>query len=230
MPNVVIQQYRPSAQQILSAVQGIVERPQATLIVKERPPEGSEVFGGVPYEGRRLKDYDRGLAYLADVAGRRPFVNQVFLGGACDPTTWRQDLAIPILKGDGCAFFNPQVREWDESCIAKEAQAKAESFILLFVFDEQTRGLATIVEVVENVEAGRRVVISRGFLRPGLVIAGQEVNMEEAMDINMARSELFGWAAARGAWVLPTVEDAVDECVRQMEAAAEDNVVSDIYE
>ena len=36
----------------------------------------------------------------------------VFLGGSCDPTTWRKDLAIPHLKAAGITFYNPQVEHW----------------------------------------------------------------------------------------------------------------------
>lgn len=32
---------------------------------------------------------------------------QIFLGGSCNPTTWRQDIAIPILKNRGITYFNP---------------------------------------------------------------------------------------------------------------------------
>ena len=32
---------------------------------------------------------------------------QVFLGGSCNPTTWRQDIAIPVLKSWGITYFNP---------------------------------------------------------------------------------------------------------------------------
>lgn len=32
---------------------------------------------------------------------------EVFLGGSCNPTTWRQDIAIPTLKSLGITYFNP---------------------------------------------------------------------------------------------------------------------------
>jgi len=93
-------------------------------------------------------------------------VNQVFLGGACDPTTWRQDIAIPILE-------------------------------LLFVFDPQTRAIANLNEAVEFMLAGQqKVVLVASYVEPGQVIAGQKLTPEEAMDINIARSELFEIAKA----------------------------------
>jgi len=104
--------------------------------------------------------------YLHDLASRRTLVNQVFLGGACDPTTWRQDIAIPILE-------------------------------LLFVFDPQTRAIANLNEAVEFMLAGQqKVVLVASYVEPGQVIAGQKLTPEEAMDINIARSELFEIAKA----------------------------------
>lgn len=31
----------------------------------------------------------------------------VFLGGSCNPTTWRGDIAIPMLKQLSITFYNP---------------------------------------------------------------------------------------------------------------------------
>lgn len=32
---------------------------------------------------------------------------EVFLGGSCNPTTWRADIAIPALKKLGITYYNP---------------------------------------------------------------------------------------------------------------------------
>jgi hypothetical protein len=32
---------------------------------------------------------------------------EVFLGGSCNPTTWRADVAIPELEKLDISFFNP---------------------------------------------------------------------------------------------------------------------------
>lgn len=34
-------------------------------------------------------------------------VPEVFLGGSCNPTTWRADVAIPTLQKLGISFYNP---------------------------------------------------------------------------------------------------------------------------
>lgn len=32
---------------------------------------------------------------------------EVFLGGSCNPTTWRADVAMPELQKLGISFYNP---------------------------------------------------------------------------------------------------------------------------
>jgi hypothetical protein len=34
----------------------------------------------------------------------------VFLGGSCNPTTWRQDIAMPTFDDKEVKYYNPQVR------------------------------------------------------------------------------------------------------------------------
>ncbi|KAL5109147.1 hypothetical protein TcWFU_006968 [Taenia crassiceps] len=72
----------------------------------------------------------------------------VFLGGACNPTTWRKDIAIPFLEAHRIPYFNPQCDEWRPELVAQEAAAKERASCLLFVFQPHlTRGLASLVEV-----------------------------------------------------------------------------------
>ena len=35
------------------------------------------------------------------------FLNAVFLGGSCKPTTWRDDYAVPFFSQCGISFYNP---------------------------------------------------------------------------------------------------------------------------
>lgn len=48
----------------------------------------------------------------------------VFLGGSCGNTVWRQDLVIPYLKKRGITYYNPQRSVWSENLIYEEAKAK----------------------------------------------------------------------------------------------------------
>jgi len=213
MPKVRIT--RNSAQAIVEAAYAIAKKPGAELVV-EYSTEGME--------GRQKKDYDRALSYLHDLANRDEMVNQVFLGGSCDPTTWRQDKAIPFLKDKGCAYYNPQVEEWKPELMEIEAKAKLTSAVLLFVLDSQTRALATLNEVIEFVVRGRqKVIVVMDFVAPGTEIEGQEITPEEAQDINMARTQMAKHARDHGAQVYNTLMLALIHVVAALRKNEEDH-------
>ncbi|VDD74633.1 unnamed protein product [Mesocestoides corti] len=115
----------------------------------------------------------------------------LFLGGACNPTTWRQEKAIPVLEQEKIPYYNPQVEEWSPELIALEREAKERSFLLLFVFDPNlTRGLASLVEVAYLAALGRRLVIVRPNIKKLRVMAtGNRISRIEAKCI----AEAFQW-------------------------------------
>lgn len=41
---------------------------------------------------------------------------EVFLGGSCNPTTWRADVAIPALSKLGISYYNPVSKNILDSC------------------------------------------------------------------------------------------------------------------
>ncbi|KAL9705372.1 hypothetical protein quinque_008890 [Culex quinquefasciatus] len=57
---------------------------------------------------------------------------EVFLGGSCNPTTWRADIAIPTLNLLGISFYNPQVSEWTPDLLELEHRAKEKARVLFF--------------------------------------------------------------------------------------------------
>ena len=71
----------------------------------------------------------------------------VFLGGSCNPTTWRKDLAIPHFKSAGITFYNPQQSNWVPEMIELEHQAKQTSRLLFFVANEKTRNVVSMIEI-----------------------------------------------------------------------------------
>lgn len=127
---------------------------------------------------------------------------QVFLGGSCDPTTWRTDVSIPLLTGEGVAFYNPQVPNYSEldaqykaegikGGIAEvEAVAKAESQELLFIIDGQTRAVASILEATEYVVSGRSVALVIDDIPDKTEVQGQVITGRELKDLNRARNYL----------------------------------------
>ena len=113
---------------------------------------------------------------------------QVFLGGSCNPTTWRKDVAIPSLTKAGVSFYNPQVENWSPELVAVEAAAKKEAEVLLFVIDGQTRAIASMLEAAEYISTGRRVVLVVQNIADGTEIAGSKVTGGELKDLNRARA------------------------------------------
>ena len=81
---------------------------------------------------------------------------KVFLGGTCDNTTWREEL-IKLLK---IQYFNPVVKNWDESCqIEEERQKDIECDFQLYVITPEMTGLFSIAEVTEAaINIGERCI------------------------------------------------------------------------
>uniref|UniRef100_A0A5S6R0F1 TIR domain-containing protein n=1 Tax=Trichuris muris TaxID=70415 RepID=A0A5S6R0F1_TRIMR len=71
----------------------------------------------------------------------------VFLGGSCGSSSWRED-AIAHLERLGLTFFNPQRNFWKEDMVKLERYAKENSRVLLFVVDYRQRSLVTLIEIV----------------------------------------------------------------------------------
>lgn len=146
-------------------------------------------------------------------ANKRNAGKNVFLGGSCNPTTWRKDEAVPMLTAAGVSFYNPQVDDWAPELAQVEARAKAESGVLLFVIDGQTRAIASILEATEYIASGRKVVLTVADIPDGAIIDGQAVTGRELKDLNRARAYLRELATRRGATVAPSVKKAIEHIV-----------------
>lgn len=120
---------------------------------------------------------------------------QVFLGGSCNPTTWRADTAIPELEKQGISFYNPvrvassmynetnvnalvlqQVTMWAPELVAQEHDAKQAASLLLFVIDSQTRSTVGMIEVAYLVASGRCVVVVAQPFIKGQSIMGEVIS------------------------------------------------------
>ena len=111
-----------------------------------------------------------------DTAERSNQFSQVFLGGACNPTTWRHDYAMPALEEAGITFFNPQVDEWHPGLVAIEATAKLNARIILFVVASETRGVASMVEVRCPQSGAAQLLRVRGSVLTRVVSTGRRVH------------------------------------------------------
>lgn len=159
---------------------------------------------------RKTQSFSEGLEpatgeRLADIA--------VFLGGSCNPTTWRHDVAMPLLDAAHVHYFNPQVDEWFEELIQIEAKAKETAQIMLVVVDKLTRCLVSINEAVEFICRGRKVMLVIEDIEEGDEIAGKLLSKTELADLNGARQCLRDLAAKRNVGLFPDVESVVEGCI-----------------
>ena len=71
---------------------------------------------------------------------------EVFLGGTCNGSTWREEL-IPKLKID---YFNPVVEDWNEEAQRKEIEKRETCDFCLYVITKEMKGVYSIAEVVDD--------------------------------------------------------------------------------
>jgi hypothetical protein len=84
---------------------------------------------------------------------------EVFLGGSCNPTTWRYEQAIPYFNSYSISYYNPQVANWTPDLVDVEHRAKELAPLLFFVIDHSTRSLAAIAEVCYLAARGRNIIV-----------------------------------------------------------------------
>lgn len=116
--------------------------------------------------------------------GSKRMAYEVFLGGSCNPTTWRSEIAIPTLQSLGITYYNPQVSQWGPELIAQEYEAKQTAKVLLFVIDNQTRNSAGVIEAAQLAATRRESLILVIYpYRLGQTILGESVSTQEYYDL-----------------------------------------------
>ncbi|XP_015118123.1 uncharacterized protein LOC107041856 isoform X3 [Diachasma alloeum] len=109
---------------------------------------------------------------------------EVFLGGSCNPTTWRSEIAIPTLQRLGITYYNPQVSQWGPELIAEEYEAKQNARVLLFVIDNQTRNTASIIEAAQLAATRTNSLVLVVYpYRLGQTILGETISAQEYYDL-----------------------------------------------
>uniref|UniRef100_A0A1B6BZG1 EF-hand domain-containing protein n=2 Tax=Clastoptera arizonana TaxID=38151 RepID=A0A1B6BZG1_9HEMI len=109
---------------------------------------------------------------------------EVFLGGSCNPTTWRHDIAIPLLKNLGITYYNPQVAEWSAELIEQEYLAKQSATVLFYVIDRQTRNIVGMIEAANFAGARRKLVLVIDSYKPGQTVGGELISSDEYEELN----------------------------------------------
>lgn len=135
---------------------------------------------------------------------------EVFLGGACGITKWRETLAIPIFREAGITFYNPQLEDWKPDMVVVEAIAKEKCAVLLFVVGSETRGIASMIEATQFICEGREVVLVLEDVIEGFEISGESIHPLEAKDLNRGRAYIADVARR---WSTPTFSNVRDACI-----------------
>jgi len=76
----------------------------------------------------------------------KTIVSNVFLGGTCATSHWREDL-IPMLTK---SYFNPVVDDWTSECQAEEIRQRETANFCLFVITPNLEGFFSIAEVIDD--------------------------------------------------------------------------------
>eukprot|EP00040_Diaphanoeca_grandis_P036921 m.237978 g.237978 ORF g.237978 m.237978 type:complete len:468 (-) comp33717_c1_seq4:37-1440(-) len=170
-------------------------------------------------------DYFR-ISMMEGICGEGEKKNHIFLGGACNPSTWRKEITIPMLATEGIFetdFYNPQVDNWSPNLVAIEAKAKFQSKILLFVIGEETRAIASMIEAAEHVTSANReeqtvVVVIKDVHTGGPAFADVELSADEIKDLNRGRAYLADVVSRHGCIVFQDVAAATQHIIELFHA------------
>ncbi|XP_064458618.1 uncharacterized protein LOC135368971 isoform X2 [Ornithodoros turicata] len=139
----------------------------------------------------------------------------VFLGGSCNPTTWRTDTAIPKLKEFGISYYNPQVAQWVPELIERENQAKESAKVMFFVIDNQTRSVACMIEAAHVAGTERKLMlILNDPAEPGSLVLGEPISEKEHKDLKQGREYLKDIVEMREIPVFQDIHKALVETKR----------------
>ncbi|XP_055548922.1 uncharacterized protein LOC129732250 isoform X2 [Wyeomyia smithii] len=136
---------------------------------------------------------------------------EVFLGGSCNPTTWRADVAIPTLNRLGISFYNPQVSEWTPDLLELEHRAKEKAKVLFFVMDSQTRSTAGAIEVAHIAgKNSKHLVLVLLPYKQNQKILEETLTIDEYMDLSRNQLLLKQLVRRKGLPVLDNIPLALE--------------------
>lgn len=131
---------------------------------------------------------------------------EVFLGGSCNPTTWRKDVAIPALESLGISFYNPQVSDWTPDLIELEHRAKEKARVLFFVMDSETRASAGAIEAAHIAGQNcQQLVLVLHPYKPDQLILNEPLSNQEYVDLMRNQQMLRELVTRRGLPVLDNI-------------------------
>ncbi|KAL4706865.1 hypothetical protein ACJJTC_010099 [Scirpophaga incertulas] len=162
---------------------------------------------------KELRDKDLHKHVNGSEASPPPY--EVFLGGSCNPTTWRSDIAIPMLKKMGITYFNPQVDDWSTELMEVEHRAKAAARALLFVLDSETRAVAASVEAALLAAEPRDLLLVLKPYSRHQTIGQENISEHEYVELSRARATLQEVVERRGLPAFTDIPNAL-RCARMV--------------
>ncbi|XP_067120344.1 uncharacterized protein raw [Centruroides vittatus] len=141
---------------------------------------------------------------------QKPSKYEVFLGGSCNPTTWRTDIAIPMLKKIGITYYNPQVAHWGPELMEMENQAKQNAEIMFFVIDNQTRSVASMIEAAHIAGTDRKLIlVIHEFEGNEIKVMGERLTEKELKDLKQGQRFLQDLVERKGIPVFRNIPNAL---------------------
>eukprot|EP00002_Diphylleia_rotans_P007836 TRINITY_DN1750_c0_g1_i2.p1 TRINITY_DN1750_c0_g1~~TRINITY_DN1750_c0_g1_i2.p1 ORF type:complete len:532 (-),score=128.02 TRINITY_DN1750_c0_g1_i2:539-2134(-) len=153
------------------------------------------------------------------IAGGKESVS-VFLGGSCNPTTWRKDISMPMLSQSSITYYNPQVDDWYPELMELERKAKDSCAVLLYSIDNQTRAIASMLEVAEFLGYSRRLVLALQDIKEGTPIQDSVIKGAELVELNSARQMVANLATLNQVEIFMDIESATRYTASLFQASA----------
>lgn len=136
--------------------------------------------------------------------------HQVFLGGSCNPTTWRQDVAIPLLNKLGITYYNPQVDQWNPELVEHEFHAKENASVLFYVINNETRNVSGIIEAAYLAGRRRKLILVVDSYRCGQTLCGEIISQQEYEELDTSLEILKDLVERQGIPVFTDIPLAID--------------------
>lgn len=157
---------------------------------------------------------------------------QVFLGGACGLTTWRKDIAIPLLEAATVSYHNPQMPlgAWKEDDQFDEMKRKDECLVQLFVINGATRGVASVAEVAYLIGARKPVAIVLEDIEAGCEVYGTRIDAVEADDLNRGRIFVRAMADRHNVPIFKDIAEGTKHCIALVKSLENTLTISRVKE
>ncbi|XP_014248982.1 uncharacterized protein LOC106666357 isoform X1 [Cimex lectularius] len=186
--------------------------------VSDRRPHITEFYN---FTSQIRRSHDRGNLHQLNKNGdqkkRRPrkmskYVSphDVFLGGSCNPTTWRHDVAIPLLESLNITYYNPQVSEWRAELVEVEHKAKESAKVLFFVLDKCTRNVVGIIEAAHFAGSRRPLVLVADNYTADQPVGGEAISHTEYEELCSGLATLRDLLELQGIPVFNNIPSAIN--------------------